>query len=241
MSLDDSSGLPKPVRQITTDVAEGITKGIISSKEKEIKGWVKRLLNKELAFIIDPDKIDLAKDMRNTPEWEIFSIYIQDKPNRILFNMGLTLRRLEKQGNYEAIHDLKRKIREKFGNEGLHIAYLVQNGLFNKYLGNVLPNTYSHNQLSLTIKSLFANIEKTVAYIKNTDDIEVKSQEIITKIHANSPKTFILSGAKPDAMRRCRKIHDNVMKYLPNHSSESYITNDREIFFINHPEDEEII
>ena len=80
-------------------------------------------------------------------------------------------------------------------------------------------------------------MHKVVIFIKKTDDINNKTQEILTKIYANSPKLFIISGCEPRAMQKCTEIKDNVMAKLADYDCESYNTNDKAIYFLNRNSD----
>ena len=105
-------------------VIAGMTKGTLQYAEEKIRELVKRFLNRELAFVEDPETITLAKIQRESPEWDLFKKYVDAYNLRILFLMGLTLRALEKAG--KPLDTLKRSIMRVYGQKGLHIAYFVQ-------------------------------------------------------------------------------------------------------------------
>ncbi|MEA3513951.1 MAG: hypothetical protein U9R34_00580 [Nanoarchaeota archaeon] len=112
--------------------AKGVTKGALEWTNDKLKPWVVKLRNKELAFIRDSETIETAKEQRKKGEYTFFSKYVADEKLRVLFQMGLTLRNLEKSGNIKTLRFLKVKIRNTHKREGLHIAYFVQNGLFSE-------------------------------------------------------------------------------------------------------------
>ena len=212
-------------------VAKGATKAFLEHAEQKMDKWITKFRNRELAFVQDPETIKRAKDLRKTPEWDIFIRYIDNTGLRIVFLMGLTLRYLESVG--KPIATLRRRIKKRYGIEGLHVAYFVQNGCFSKLLANILEREPTPEKIKTNIENLFHNIEKTVVFIDTLDDIERKTKEIITKIDAHSPKTFIVSSARAHAesagpaMKKCRKIRKNVMKEISGYTVELYKTETR--------------
>jgi len=140
-----------------SNIAKGMTRGVIDWSSEKVMTLIKKFKNKELAFIEDIETIDIAKEQRKTTEFDFFKKYIADKHLRILFQMGLTLRKLEKAN--KDLQPLKEKISNKYDIKGLHIAYFVQNGLFSKYIGSILEKT-TPQRVSFEIKNLLKNITK---------------------------------------------------------------------------------
>ena len=124
-----------------------------------MKDFVKKLQNKELAFIEDIETIEIAKEQRNKSEWKLFKQFINDKDLSILFQMGLTLRRLEEDN--KLVEPLLRKILDKYDTKGIHIAQIVQSGIFSKFIGNVLDKSPSDHKLRHEIEKFFADVDKT--------------------------------------------------------------------------------
>ena len=89
-------------------IAKGATKGALEHFGEKIDKWITKLRNHELAFVQDPETIRRARDLRKTPEWDIFIRYIDHPGLRIVFLMGLTLRYYEAEG--KPIDTLKRRI-----------------------------------------------------------------------------------------------------------------------------------
>ena len=117
--------------------------------------------------------------------------------------------------------------------EGIHAAYFVQNGLLNKYIGNVLGRMTTIDKLKSEVKELLENIDDKVVFIKKTDRINLKSREIVNKIDAHSPKTFIISSAHRVAMKICKEVKESVMNEISEYESETYEAKDKMIYFIN--------
>ena len=215
-------------------VSKGATKALLEYTESKIKTWITKFRNRELAFVQDPETINLAKEQRKTSEWNLFKEYIDDPDLRILFQMGLTLRRLEKQN--KQLESLRQKIKNKYDLKGLHIAQFIQNGFFGKYIGNILERASTPQELKFEIESLLENIEKTVVFIKQDDDEEKRTELIVTKILANSPKTFIVCSTK-SAMGKCEEIKKRVMRRIADYDVELYKTDIKKIYFLNKSEE----
>lgn len=160
-------------RDPITSAAEGVTRAFIDWTEEKIKGLVDRFQNKDIAFVSDPETIILVKKQRKTSESELFRDYIEDPDLRILFHMGLTLRRLEKHPR--RLTDLREKILNTYDTKGLHIAQFIQNGFFGKLLGNILGRATTSQKLRFEMKDLFENIERTVIFIQQKDDVGKKN------------------------------------------------------------------
>lgn len=211
-------------------VSEGVTKGVLDFSAEKINEWITKFRNKELAFVEDPEVINLAKKQRTLSEWNFFKEHTENPDFRILFQMGLTLRRLENEP--ERLAFLRDKIVKKYGTQGLHIAQFVQNGCFNKYIGNILERASTPQSLTFEIESLFDNIEKTVVFIQQVDNVEKTTNGIVTKILANSPNTFIICGFG-SAIPKCVKIKTKVMEKISDYTVESYSRENEEVYFLN--------
>ena len=125
--------------------------------------------------------------------------------------MGLTLRQLEKEK--KELESLKIKIRNKHKPRGLHIAYFVQNGIFNKYLGNVLDRGKTMEETKLEIRDFFENIENNVVFISQYDNVDHKARQMVTKIDAHSPETFVISSIGR-TRELCDEIKEKVMESM---------------------------
>jgi len=148
--------------------------------------------------------------------------------------MGLTLRRLEEHP--KQLGDLRDKIVNKYDIKGLHIAQFIQNGFFGKFLGNILERTSTPEKLKFEIENLLKNIERTVIFIKQADNEDIKTEEIVTKIQAHSPNLFIVCSGG-GAVTKCGNITKRVMKRISDYNAELYKTRYKEIYFINKSEE----
>ena len=212
--------------------AEGVARAFLGLTGEKIKRLAARFRKNDIAFVEDPEIINLAKKQRKTSEWKLFITFIGDDKTdlRVLFQMGLTLRGLESE--QQKVKSLRNTILKKYGRQGLHIAQFVQNGFFGKLVGNILQRTPSMDELKSEIENLLVNIEKSVIFIKQTDDVEKKTEEIVIKIIAHSPKTFIICGSG-SAMAKCEEVKKTVMRRISGYTDELYETKYKKIYFLN--------
>src|SRR3989338_2427147 len=217
-----------PIESATT----GAVKGGLEWSTEKLKEIVAKFKNRQINFIGDNETIDIAKEQRVTPEWKLFSQYVMDKKLRVLFQMGLTLRKMETQNKQNALELLKKKILNKYDTDGLHIAQLVQNGSFSRYMGNIVEKASTQQTVTFEIENLFAHIENTVAFIQTDDDPIKKAKQIITKILAHTPKTFIICSSG-SAMNRCEEIKEYVITEISEYEVESYNSPNKRIYFLN--------
>lgn len=225
MSLDNSD----PIESI----AKGTTEGALNYLGMSLKTLVDKFMNKDLSFVEDEEVISVAKEQRKKAEWDLFRTYVKDKEMHILFQMGLTLRELE--NDKKDFEPLKNKIRNKFKKRGLHIAYFIQNGLFGKLIANILGRFRTTEDIKSEVENILNNIEKTVTFINQFDKEEYISEEIITKIRAHSPETFIISSVG-SAIETCIKVKESVMEIISdNYTCEVYENEgeNKRIYFLN--------
>lgn len=197
-------------------------------------------MDRELVFVEDVEVVEVAKEQRKTSEWKIFEECIDNQDLRIPFQMGLALRKFE--NNPDKVTDLRQKINKKYGSKGLHIAQFVQNGFFGKYLANILEQTPTTQELKSQILNLFNDIENKVTFVKNQDAVDKKTKnreavnkkvdQIVTKINANNPKTYIVC-ATYSAMGLCEEIVNQVMKRIDGYKAEFSKTEIKIIYFLN--------
>jgi len=215
------------------NVIAGVTHGALAYTEDKIKAVVQRFRNKEIAFVEDPEVINIAKEQRGTAEYGLLREYSDNPDFHILFQMGLTLRKLQRQQN--RVESLRNKILKKYEIGGLHIAQLIQNGFFNRYLASALERARTPKQLRLEIRNLLDAIENSVVFVKENDNVDFLAQTIIIKISATNPKTFIIC-ASGWATRRCREVEWEIKKWLRTgtlrYEFETYTSKYREVFLL---------
>jgi hypothetical protein len=210
--------------------AKGATEGALGWTEEKVKQLARRFRDRKVAFVQNPETIEVAKEQRNSSEWGLFRNYVDDERLHILFQMGLTLRRVEK--NKSQCDHLRDRIVKKYGAEGLHIAQFVQNGLFGKYIANILDKGLTIDQIALEIRQLFKNIEITNSYIQSYSNVAKEAAKIVTRIQSHNPSTYIISGSK-SATVKSRQVKDTVMRKISGYKEELYRTEIKEIYFLN--------
>lgn len=211
-------------------VVKGTVEGLLEWSDEQVKQLAQKFKDRKIAFCQDAEIIRVAKEQRQTSEWELFLQYVEDDRLHILFQMGLTLRRLEK--NQKQRETLRGRIMKKYGAEGLHISQFVQNGFFPKYLSIILERATTTEQTRLEIKNLFKNIEITNSFIQNADSVEKEAATIVARIQSHSPNTYIISGSR-SATNKCKRVKDIVMRKISGYREELYRTEIKEVYFLN--------
>jgi hypothetical protein len=129
--------------------AKGVTEGFLEWTSDKVREFVRRLQNRELAFVQDKRNIDVVRAERVTEEYNLLERYVPKGRLRILSQMGLTLRAIENEK--ERVTELRDNIRRKYGNPGLHIAELVQIGLVRELLARLVGIFREHADIEKTL------------------------------------------------------------------------------------------
>lgn len=173
----------------------GATKGALDWGKEQIRALVKRFQNKDLAFIEDDGTIGLVKEQRHGSEWSIYTPYLRDKNLRLLVQMGLALRRLERQPlARDALRD-KIVHSPQFGKKGLHIAEFVQHEALSKIISIAASEAASPADLSARIEHLLNDIEKYAVFIHADTSVQQKADELRIRLFANLPDQLVLFGS----------------------------------------------
>lgn len=211
-----------------SDVSEGATKALLNYGEEKIKQLVEFFKSKKLRFIGDRKTIESAKETQKSGEWVFYKTYIKDKELLFIIKLGLVLRRIEK--DEERLQNLKEKIKKKYEIKGLHIAYFVQNGILNRYVGILLDNLDSAETLNKIISNTLENIEKHIIFINSRYNKRILLKESMTITSAHSPSIFIVSGigfASKIILESEKELIDILNKY----ELEKISTGKKEILF----------
>lgn len=176
------------------DAAEGVARVVISCTTEKVKNLVRRFRDRKLAFIQERETIDNVKEQLKTNENSFYENYIEDEEMRYCLAMGLTLRKLDSEGQLKRREDLCKRISDKFGLKGLHISYLVQNGVLSRYLTSLMEEIKDLNVLKRKIRDFLDEIDKFSYFIRAGQEVKQVSDTIKTKLNANTPEVFILSG-----------------------------------------------
>jgi hypothetical protein len=214
--------------------AKAATEVAIKWTAEKIKEYIIKFKHRDVAFVEDVTTIQLALKQRKTSEYTIFKDNIKDERLRILFQLGLTLRGIEK--DEEKCKNLRNTIMKKYGTEGLHISEFVQNGIFAKFLAAFLEKGLTPEQLKAEIWNLFQHIEQTNSFVQANDDEEKVAEAIITRIQSHCPKTYSISGLK-SVKQNVRRIATMTTRRIDGYSIEAYDADIRVIVFLNRIED----
>jgi len=180
----------------------------ISFSPEWIEKVIKKLNERKIAFIQDEKTIEIAKEVHHSGELKFYEKYIRNKDLLFQVRMGLVLRKVE--SDKERLHNLRDKIFHKFKEEGLHRAELVQNGILNRYLGILLDELPSIEELQKEIEDLLKNIEHYTVFVRSIDVPEKVMSAILSKIQSFSPPIFIVSGITPanNIIKECLEKHN---------------------------------
>ena len=187
-------------------------------------------LNKELIFIQDEETIELVKQQLKSGEWTILKDYIQDKRLKLIIQMGIALRELEKRNKRDELANLRDKIFSKYQESGLHMAQFVQCKLLVTYLTRITDTCNSPKELIDKIKNLLDNLESRVSFIRTGDDPKIQSEIAINRISTNNPTDYLIF-ARDSAFPIGKKIENILEKTIdkygydiePNYTKNSII------------------
>lgn len=219
---------------MSEDPLASVVKGAILAgaewTEAKVKSVAVQFLKGDLRLVEDVDTMKIVEAQRKSPELDLFTKYVDDATLIFLFKMGLTLRKLEY--DVPKRNALRTMIAEQFDPIGLHIAEFCQNNFFSKYLDTIMSRAKDKKALKQEIADFFLNIEKTVSFIKETDNVDKKAKEIVTRIQSNLPKTYIIFSSV-SAIVKCRKIKRLVMAEISSYTADLYSTDSKEVYFLN--------
>ncbi len=193
------------------DWIAGLTRGTLDWTEDKVKQIIAAYKNRDIAFIEDAETVKVIKDQRESEEWTIIQTYVKNKSLRIICNLGLALRAYETQ--QEKAQVLRDTICRVFGNDGLHIAEAIQNGILTDFIMTRIGDVQS-GDLSKQIENALKEAHKYIVFVKDIDKAEERIFEIKTRIYAEMPDTLIIYGCR-GAIMKVRKIAIGLNKTLP--------------------------
>jgi hypothetical protein len=212
------------------DITAGVTKGFLDWTEEKIKRSPALLQNRDIAFVEEPETIKIVLEQRRSPEWMLFQKYVKDSRLRILFQTGLTLRKIEKNKTKEK--NLKEKILKKYDNEGLLISRFVQTGVFLKYFEHRLKVAKTTEQLSSDILATLNDLEKMTTFIQSRDNIDKEVEKIVIRINSNMPRTYIIS-ANESVKYKGNQVVEKVKSRISGYTVESNKTELLDVYFFS--------
>jgi|SRR3989338_1342353 len=183
--------------KVFSEATEGLVKGLLDWSTEKISGFVEKLKARKLAFIEESTTIAVVKELYNSGEAKFYAKYVKDKELLLLVRMGLTLRKLENDG--ERLMNLRNKIYNRYGPKGLHTAQFVQNGISNRYFGLLIEKIISEEDLGKKMYDVLINIEKHALFVSSTNKISDVVRKVTTITDAHLPAMFFIAGLKSAA------------------------------------------
>ena len=183
--------ISNPIKDFGQGVGEGIGNSVIN---KNILLLIEKFKNRKLAFIQERSTINKARELLNSKEQNFYKTYIQNKEKQILAVIGLTLRKLDQEESYDRRDNLAKKVSKKYGRKGLHLSYLVQNGVLSKYIINILEEIGDAELFEERLNNFLENLENFVYFVHSEQKSERVVEILKTRLIANGPDQFIISG-----------------------------------------------
>lgn len=184
-----------PPRSPIEDFAAGLARGTFEAAAPGVKKYLTLLLNHKLAFIGRRDYILEVKEMRKSPEWLLYRDYLQDKQVSILAQMGLTLRDWESDpARVQDIHNLRNRIHKKFGEEGLHIAQVVQSQILTGVVPVVVSHSTTKERAAQLIEAFLKDSFRLCRFVRTEDQPPAVGRAISDHLVVNRPAIFVLFG-----------------------------------------------
>jgi len=186
---------------VVSSIVEGAVKGALSWTKEEIIRLAAKFKSGKTVLARDLANIDVAREQKQTTEYQLFCDHVKDKQLQVLFHTGLSLQKISRTDpKWTHIRDV---VFKTYGVEGLHIAQFAQNGLFSKYYGFLMGRGLTPKQCSEEILAFFNDIESTVCFVQNEAVVAQVARSILTKLDSHSPHVFVISGSA-SAMVKCR-------------------------------------
>lgn len=160
---------------------------------------VKRILDgigtHKYAFIGERKTIDLTRSQKKAREIKLYGEYVEGGEHLTLCEMGITLRRLDLNGDILRIDNLREKIKIKYDIQGLHISQAIQNKILSKYLGEMIEEDLDKEIILKRVTAFFNFIDNHVLFVNNDEcNPEKIMNRVILKIETLSPVFFVISG-----------------------------------------------
>lgn len=175
------------------EFAKGLAIGVLSWTKDETISLAQKITDREVAFIGDRETIEAFGKVRFKREWKYYKKYIKNKHFRILARLGLTLRVFE--DNPDKIDFIRRKILDKYGVIGAHIAQFVQNEILWKYLTYLLQIEEDRISIIQNIERVLMTIDKFTLFVHRTTDIKKKIRIFDSRVKVTLPLILIFFGS----------------------------------------------
>jgi len=206
-------------------IAKGLTEAVLDFATEKIPELVRKLGEREIAFIQDKKNIEIVKTQRASDEYKTLCQYVPKGPLPLLIQMGLALRQIEKYK--DSVKELKDKIIGKYGRSGLHIAELVQIGIATQLLSRQMRIFGNHADIQKRLTSFLEQAEELALFIKKQDieHVDRMKELVVTRVDNNPTGMVILFGsgyAKLVVLKILKKIKEDEREYPIEVQDEQY-------------------
>jgi len=198
-----------------SDVIAGVTEGAINAGTKGAKAFAQKIMDGNLGFIQDRATINLVKEMKKMPEYELYSQFIKDKELLRQALMGITLRTLEKDNSWDQLMDLRARISSKYRKRGINTASFVQNQLLNKIVAKLVATQYTEKEIIVIISEVMSQVTNYCIFLQKIHDKKIIGRMLQTKMSMCLPVIVISASGRvvKDATELIKKIRHEQMDY----------------------------
>lgn len=216
-----------------SSAVEGLASATFRLGIDGIKKLIDKFKNKKIAFVQDEATLEKVKEDLKSNELKFYKAYIKTPDLLTPILMGLTLRRLEEEKDFDRLAKLKTKIVSKYDIGGLHISQAVQNGIISKYITYLIEIHATESIMQKRLTIFLEDVENHICFVKNYIDAKNEAMKIVTKINVNSPDVFVISGMG-NATEGSNKVIEEVDKFhLKDYYREDYSRPLRRIAFFH--------
>jgi hypothetical protein len=153
------------------------------------------LVDHKLAFIGRRDYVEEVRAERRNPECQFYREYLTDKGLRLLAQLGLTLREWENDpARKQDLHELRQRIHKKFGEDGLHIAQVVQSRILTGVIPIAFSTSQDKEQVGRRVEEFLKSSRTLCVFIREEDVVERRVRDVVTRLTASEPPLFVLFG-----------------------------------------------
>ena len=223
------SGDPDPLSSIT----RGAVAGSIDAVPAKIHALALRVLDHRTAFVHDPVALEAVREGRKLQEYRIYKQYLRDPKLLALIRLGLALRKLDGEEEYnERVRRMRSAIHRKFGTSGLRVAEVAESGALREFLGELMARSSSPADVEDGLTNLLEGVERWTFFLQERHAGASLAKELHHRIIANQPGTFILF-AHGQARAGAQTLERTTLKLLGTaYGSEARQVGDCLMFFI---------
>lgn len=208
-----------PDRTPLEEFAAGLAEGTIKALGPKVKDLASLLFNRKLAFIGRRDYVREVKEQSQSAEWQFFKDFITDERLSILALMGLTLRDWESDpGRRQDIENLRNRIFRKFGQEGVHIAQVVQSRILSRIIAVAVDSSPTSKRDAARLIETFLNSAFLLCrFVQNDDSSDELATQIRNHLTLQKPPLFVLF-ARGKAIKICDHAVKRIIATTPGYA-----------------------